>query len=211
MAVECQWTAAPREKNNLTLDGRRHGICGVHATARSRARARVLLNVLHDLVGRELAWLGAVEVLVDVRAVLLVAGRDVDGAAQRLRVAGHDGAAVDHDRGPVVAGEGHDDAGHVLVTARQGDAGVVVLRAGDRLDAVGYDLAGLQGETHAWWVSNRDCSSSMIRRTLSAHGDAVRHADGVVLPCQHLVLLNVLLDLFAQSEHCQPSVLLHSI
>lgn len=44
----------------------------------------------------------------------------------------------------------HDHARHVLVTARDGDVGVVALRTGDGLDRVGDDFAGLEGVAHAW-------------------------------------------------------------
>jgi hypothetical protein len=43
--------------------------------------------------------------------------------------------------------------------------------------------------------------STMEILTLSAHGDSVRDADSVVLPCEHAVLLNVGFDFFAQIEH----------
>jgi hypothetical protein len=49
-----------------------------------------------------------------------------------------------------VAGKGHDDAGHVLVAAGDGDAGIVVLGAGYRFYAVGDDFSGLEGEAHSW-------------------------------------------------------------
>jgi hypothetical protein len=49
-----------------------------------------------------------------------------------------------------VARECHDDAGHVLVAARQRNASIMVLRACDRFDAVRYDLASLEGKPHAY-------------------------------------------------------------
>lgn len=82
-------------------------------------------------------------------ALGLVTGADVDGLLEKVRVTLADGAAVDHDEGPVVAGGGHDGSGHVLVTAGNGDVGIVVLSAGDGLDRVGDDLARLEGEAHA--------------------------------------------------------------
>lgn len=88
------------------------------------------------------------EGVVDVGSRGFVAGRDVDGFAEELAVADCDGAAVDHEGGAVVAGHGHDASGHVLIAAGDGDAGVVVLGTGDGLDAIGYDLASLQGESH---------------------------------------------------------------
>lgn len=82
-----------------------------------------------------------------------------------------DGAAVDHEEGPVVARGGHDDARHVLVAAGDADVGVVVLGAGDGFDAVGDDLAGLEGETHAWGVSY-----------------ALKREDGGILPSPPMVI-----------------------
>lgn len=67
------------------------------------------------------------EAAVGVGAARFVAGADVDVALQQGGVAFADGAAVDHDEGSVVPGCGHDYAWHVLVTAGDGDVGVVVL------------------------------------------------------------------------------------
>lgn len=41
-----------------------------------------------------------------------------------------------------------------------------------------------------------------IRVTFTAHGNAIRDTNGVVLPCQHVVILNMLLDLLSQIQHC---------
>jgi hypothetical protein len=78
-----------------------------------------------------------------------IARADVDWFPQRLAISRLDGAAVDHDGRPVVARKGHDDAGHVLVTAWDGDAGVVVLGACHGFNAVCDDFSGLQGEPHS--------------------------------------------------------------
>ena len=88
------------------------------------------------------------EGVVDVGSRGFVAGGDVDGFSEELAVADCNGTAVDHERWAVVTGHGHDASGHVLVTAGDGDASVVVLGTGDGLDAVGYDLASLQGKPH---------------------------------------------------------------
>mmetsp|Transcript_13416 Transcript_13416/g.57198 ORF Transcript_13416/g.57198 Transcript_13416/m.57198 type:complete len:458 (-) Transcript_13416:380-1753(-) len=89
------------------LDGRGHGVGGVHAAARAGAGARLAHNLralrLVDGAGHELA-------------VRLERGDDV----QRLAVAGHAGpdrAAVHHEAGAVQAPHRDDAAGHVLVAA----------------------------------------------------------------------------------------------
>jgi hypothetical protein len=37
--------------------------------------------------------------------------------------------------------------------------------------------------------------------TFTTHGDTIRNSYSVVLPCEHVVLLNVLLDFLAQPKH----------
>ena len=89
------------------LDGRGHGVGGVHAAAGARARTGVLHHLLQlrlgDLLGQELT-------------VGLEGGDDVELAV--AEPPGLDGAAVDHDAGAIDAGHGHQRAGHVLVAAR---------------------------------------------------------------------------------------------
>lgn len=63
-----------------------------------------------------------------------VAGADVDGLVEELRETLLDGSAVDHQEGSVVAGGSHDNTGHVLVAAGNGDVGIVVLCAGHGFD-----------------------------------------------------------------------------
>lgn len=45
---------------------------------------------------------------------------------------------------------GHDDTGHVLVAAGNGNVGIVMLCAGYGFDRVGDDFTSLQGEAHSW-------------------------------------------------------------
>ena len=135
------------------LNGRGHGVGGVHAAAGTGSGAGVALNVFHDIGGLAagLARVGlGVEAVVRVRPGGLVAGANVDLLFQQGGVAFADGASVDHDEGPVVPGGSHDDAGHVLVAAGDGNVSIVVLGAGDSLNGVGDDFTGLQGEPHAF-------------------------------------------------------------
>jgi hypothetical protein len=77
--------------------------------------------------------------------------------------AGEDGAAVDEDGGTVQARDGHEAAGHVLVTAADGHEAVEHLAAHHGLDRVGDNLA-------------RD---ERIFHSLGAHGNAIGNGDGV--------------------------------
>ena len=149
----CRGGGGAREGETHRFNGGGHGIGGVHAPAGAGAGAGVLFDVVHDLVlcGGGVAAVGGglFEGVVDVGSRGFVAGGDVDGFSEELAVANCNGAAVDHEGWAVVASDGHDASGHVFVTARDGDASVVVLGTGNCLDAVGYDLASLQGEAHA--------------------------------------------------------------
>jgi hypothetical protein len=109
----------------------------------------VLFDVAEDSVfglGR-VVWVS--KVVIDVGAVSFVTGAYVDRLAEEFAVARLDGAAVDHERGSVVAGKCHDAARHVLVATWQSDAGIVVLGAGHGFDAVSDEFASLKRESHA--------------------------------------------------------------
>ena len=58
-----------------------------------------------------------------------------------VEVARADGAAIEHQRRHVQAGEGHDAAGNRLVAAGDGEHGVEVVGRGDELDRVRDQLA----------------------------------------------------------------------
>jgi hypothetical protein len=100
-----------------------------------------------------------------------------------------------------VSRECHDYARHILVATWDRDAGVVVLRTCNRLDAVGYYLAGLQTKSHSWRMLASIFMLYASVCTFSTHCDTIAHSDGVVLPCEHVVLLNMLLDLFPKVQH----------
>jgi hypothetical protein len=89
------------------------------------------------------------EFAVGESARSFVACADVDRLLEELGVTLADGTAVDHDKGAVVTSGGHDSAGHVLVTARNRDVGVMVLGASYRLDGISDDFSGLEREAHA--------------------------------------------------------------
>ena len=42
----------------------------------------------------------------------------------------------------------HDTTWHIFIAAGYRNAGVVILRTGNRLDAICYDLSALEGITH---------------------------------------------------------------
>ena len=145
--------AAAGQGQTEGLDGSGHGVGRVHASTGTTAGAGVADDVeallLVDLAG-------------DVLAVGLEGGDDVDRLAG-LGATRLDSTAVDHDTRAVDTAHGNGHTGHVLVTARQTDVGVIPLPLHDRLDTVGDDLTTLQRVTH----------------TRRAHGDAVTDADSV--------------------------------
>ena len=135
------------------LDGRGHGVGGVHASAGARAG---------DGVADDIATLGFIDVAGEKFAVALEGGDNVEFFMFR-GAAGADGASVDHQAGAIEASHGHDAAGHVLIAAGDGDGGVVPLAAHDGFDGIGDQVARLERKAHA----------------VGAHGDAVADADGV--------------------------------
>ena len=141
-----------REAQAKRLDGRRHGVGGVHAAARARAGDGDLghgLDVrLAALAGRLLA-----HGLEDVHQVHV----------PPLVLARQDRAAIHEDRRPVQPRHRHHAARHVLVAPANRHEAVKPLAAHDRLDRVGDDLARHQGVLHP----------------LRSHRDAVGDRDGV--------------------------------
>ena len=79
-----------------------------------------------------------------------IASRDVDAFSEEFAVADGNGAAIDHERRSIMAGHRHDTARHILVAARDSNAGIMMLSASDGLDAISDDLSTLERESHAW-------------------------------------------------------------
>lgn len=95
----------------------------------------------------------------------------------------------------------HNASRHVLVTAREGDASIMMLRTGyclDRLKSAGFPLADANGPSNLDAVGDyltglkrkpHTYSSQTIHagldseRTLSAHCNRIGNTDCVVLPC----------------------------
>jgi hypothetical protein len=73
---------------------------------------------------------------------------------------------------------------HILVAARDGDVCVVMLRAHDGLDAVGYEVSGLQAVAHA----------------PRAHGDGVADPDGVEAEGHHAGLADAIAHGLGEAE-----------
>src|SRR5260221_9253240 len=134
------------------FDGGGHGVSGIHTTAGACAGAGIADDTLEvcfvELTGDLLSQ--GFEGRDDVEVLSFIAARG-------------DGAAVDHDRGSIEPAHGDEAAGHVLVTAGQGDESVVVLGATDGFYGVGDDIAANQGVAHA----------------VGAVGHAVADADGI--------------------------------
>ena len=132
------------------LNSSGHGVGGIHTAAGAGARASMLLDVVHDIGGGGLrVGAGRLETTVGVSTRCLVAGDDVDGLVEKLRMATAHGAAIDHDERAVVTSCSHDDAGHILVATRDGDVGIMMLSTSHGLDGVGDDFATLEGVAHA--------------------------------------------------------------
>ena len=90
-------------------------------------------------------------------------------------------------------------------------------------DAVGDQVAGLERKPHAWGageISRSPLDTGETSRlypsrnkhrpwgwmfTFAAHGNGVRHANGVVLPGQHFLLTEGLLYNVTELEHCSQS------
>mmetsp|Transcript_3116 Transcript_3116/g.11969 ORF Transcript_3116/g.11969 Transcript_3116/m.11969 type:complete len:291 (+) Transcript_3116:2028-2900(+) len=150
-----------RKSHAESLDAAGHGVGGVHAAARARARARVTHDVfalfLRDSAGNELS-------------VRLERGYDIECATIHGGVARANGTAVNHQRRAVQSTHGHDRTRHVLIAPRERNISVVPLSTHHGLDAIRDQIPRLQREGHA-------------RRT---HGNPVRHPHGVKLKAHHI-------------------------
>ena len=133
------------------------GVGGVHAAAGAGSG---------DGRHFDVPKLGVGQLALGVLADGLEDGDDVEGFLV-VAVAGgearEDGATVDEDGGAVESGDGDHGAGHVFVTAADGDEAVKALGGDGGLDGVGDDLAGNQTVAHAQ----------------RAHADAVGDRDGI--------------------------------
>lgn len=96
-----------------------------------------------------LAFRLALQCLVYICPMRLIARADVYRFPQRLAVARLYGTTIHHDGRSIVPSEGHDYAWHIFVAPWDRDAGVVVLRACYGFDAIGDYLASLEGKAHA--------------------------------------------------------------
>ncbi len=70
--------------------------------------------------------------------VALEGGDHIDGLAGDAAVPRLDGATVDHERRPVQARHGNENARHVFVAARQRDVGIVPLRGMEASEPLAY-------------------------------------------------------------------------
>mmetsp|Transcript_50290 Transcript_50290/g.106879 ORF Transcript_50290/g.106879 Transcript_50290/m.106879 type:complete len:289 (+) Transcript_50290:799-1665(+) len=162
-----------RETHGLNRSG--HGVGSVHTAAGTGAGAGMLDDILAGLL---------IDGASDVLAICLEGRDDVELLALAGSSRG-DGTAVDHDGWPVDADHAHDAAGHILVTAGNGDETVVELRSHDCLDTVGDDFSGRKRVGH----------------TCGSHGDAVGDANAVELQAVHvLILIDGLLDVLAERQ-----------
>jgi hypothetical protein len=149
-----------REPDRLADRGHRVG--GEHAATRPRAGTGVAFEVVEFVVGHLAVGDGA-DALEDV----------LDGDLATAVFARHDRPAVQEDRGQVGADRGHHHAGHVLVTAADGDEGVHPLAEGDEFDRIGDHFPRDQRGLHPLGP-HRDGVGDGDRAELD------RHAAGVV-------------------------------
>ena len=118
----------------------------------------------------------------DELAVALEGGDDVQLLA--VQMAGANRSPVDHQAGPVESAHGDQASRHVLVATRDGDVGVIPLRAHDGFNRVGDQVAGLQRIAHA----------------IGAHRDAIADPDGVEAQTHHAGGVHTFLHLFGQPQ-----------
>ena len=133
-----------------------HRVGGEHAAAGPAGRTRLPLELEEPLVG-DLTRSALAHALEDGDQVERLAGA---GVAPRFHR-----SAGDEDRRDVGARGAHEHAGDDLVAVRDADERVEAVGADHRLDRVGDDLAGGEGEVHP----------------LVPHDDPVVHADRVEL------------------------------
>mmetsp|Transcript_26694 Transcript_26694/g.44768 ORF Transcript_26694/g.44768 Transcript_26694/m.44768 type:complete len:260 (-) Transcript_26694:316-1095(-) len=151
--------AAVWETHPKSLNGGGHGVCGVHAAARTGTGARVA----HGVHASRLVGLSSHKL-----TVALEGGYDVQRFT-RCGIPRLDSAPVDHHRGSVQAGHSHQRAGHVLIASGERDIPVVPLSTHHRLNTVRNDVTRLKTEAHP----------------VGAHGDAVADPDGVEAHAHH--------------------------
>jgi len=182
-----------RKRKSHGFDGGAHGVGCIHAATGASTRARMLLNIIKNLILglRRVIWVR--ERVVDVSAVSFIASRDVNTLVEQITKARLDGSTVDHDGRSIMSRKRHDTAGHVLVASRDSDTSIVMLSTGDGLYTVGDDLSCLQGEAHACEsIQFKQICSIMLhlKLTFASHGDSIRDTNGIVLPSQHTQCLH---------------------
>mmetsp|Transcript_19025 Transcript_19025/g.55228 ORF Transcript_19025/g.55228 Transcript_19025/m.55228 type:complete len:332 (-) Transcript_19025:468-1463(-) len=164
-----------RQTHPQGLNGRRHGVGRIHPPARAGSRAGMLKYLLPFVLG---------DLVVHEFAVRLKGRHDIESFPVGGLLPGPNGPAVNHDGRTIQSRHGHDASRHVLVASRQRDESVVPLSSHGRLDRIGDEIAGLEGEAHA----------------LGAHGNAVGHAHGVETISDEVGRGDPLLDRFGQFE-----------
>lgn len=166
------------EGHTEKLSGGGHRVGSVHTTASTLSRAGVLDNIVTLL---------HCNLLRKVLTVRLESGDDIKRLALELAAGtdtGIDSTTVNHDGGSVDTAHGHQDTRHVLVAARNGNVGVVVLGHHHGLNGVGNNVSGLKRVSH----------------TLSTVGHTVRNTNGVELHALEAGLLDTVLDSEVQVE-----------
>jgi len=140
---------AAGQAHTQRLNGRGHGIGGVHATTGTRSGNGGFFNLLE---------LDQIHVPAGMGPHGFEHGNDIGMALTR-----QNSAAVDKHTGAVESGQTDQTTGHVLVAATNGHQPIKALAAGNRLNGIGNHLARHQRILHA----------------LGAVGDAIRNGDGI--------------------------------
>ena len=160
-----------RQAHTQRLDCRGHGVGRIHAAAGTGAGTGMLDNHFTIMI---------VDLAGDVFTITLKCRDDIQGRV--FPVSRLNGTAIDHQRWPVDASHGDQHTRHILVTARNGNIGVIPLGIHYRFNRVRNDVARLQRITHA----------------VGTHGDAVTDTNGIETHANQAGGLDPLLDLRGQ-------------
>lgn len=134
----------------------------------------MFLNIRDQLLLALVGIVRVLEIIIEVSPMCLKRRGNVDRLLQKSGISWSDRATIYHQTWSIMPRHAHDYTGHVLVASCDCNARIVELSTCHGFDGIRYDLSSLQTKAHA----------------LATHSDAVRNANGVVLPSQHFLVLN---------------------
>ncbi len=169
LGVYCRNRAVALETHAQNLSQAVHGVCGVHTGAGTAGGAGIVLELLHILHG---------EFAGSIRADSFKHAGQTGLFA--LDVAGEHRAAADEYGRHVDSCSSHQQTGDILVTVRDHDQGIEVMRQCHALGGICDQVTGHQGILHAL-VSHgdavTDCDRRENYRCAAGHGNA--HFNGI--------------------------------